>query len=748
VLTNDEEEQTERTVASFLHRAGLLKRERAECIQYRLANTDGTQEAHWTALQSAESQPHTLSPRFSISDIYLRHSRYERLQLFRCCRLDEASTIDQKQVITPRGSKVFDDSASSAVAYINAMWSHVENGTRREPFISCTLDFECALWHSTYGLQPLLHIDGHRLSSVDPVARLWDFSRRSVREAMFAPPKLHQQQRINSARSREVLVDRPIPATAYTRVQVRWETTASYICKSAVPSSTCFPPNFDFVDSASAPSPDFQVLQVMPNGSSRPLKVRYKQQLFILKRGIGREQGSNQNESAARKWSGNSRQTSSEFLALLSYRALAVDVPDAAFYQCICHTTSLGEQRQTHFSILLTRYVQDEHPTLSMVSLHTAQQLHQLPLVKKEFVRGFAADVLLNNGDATGSKFENLIVLQSTGVGEHPRVYRVDAGGCLGHAAKGGYHYFRSDTCEDDYCRLTEASNVSVEKQVCTNAAWCRLLLVDGISRATVLAGLTIDGHQFKQTMKAMLNSTGVRYIPPEWTDLLDIIAVRVNQLRMRLAPELAVADDAEEVLMHRCMVCAEEVHCVVSAWLDKRQEGFQCADCPNYMHDRCVDEMDRACAPLCRDCTSHCVNCGEGGCMGGDCLVQCERCYDDICNPGDASCRTQCESADHDRDEGILCNTCFGATDVCYFCDREVCADHYGKCDLCELVVCTDEACREKHGRREQGLSSDSESDEAMSSASEDDSECSNNEDDDVEWAAAAPAAKRRRVR
>ena len=177
---------------------------------------------------------------------------------------------------------------------------------------------------------------------------------------------------------------------------------------------------------------------------------------------------------------------SCEFLALLSYRALGVEVPDAAFYQCLCHADVFGKRRTTRFCILLTRYVQDQRPSCPVIQLRSLEHLNQYPLIKAEFVKGFAAGVLLSNADVAGVEFKNRIVLQPATPGTSPTVVRVDAGGCLGYPARGNCHYFKRSTCEADYCRLTKPVQRK-DLQVCTNSAWCRYQLTHGFSRATVL---------------------------------------------------------------------------------------------------------------------------------------------------------------------------------------------------------------------------------------------------------------------
>ena len=138
--------------------------------------------------------------------------------------------------------------------------------------------------------------------SSDPGVCCWDFSKKSAREAIFAPTALHRSQCTKSSRSQEVLVDRPIPSTAYKRVPVTWETTARYMCQSLSTSPSDFPLNFDFINSSRLTTDsEFEVLEVMPDGISQPLRVRYREQQFIMKRGIGHEQGSKQDESTAQK---------------------------------------------------------------------------------------------------------------------------------------------------------------------------------------------------------------------------------------------------------------------------------------------------------------------------------------------------------------------------------------------------------------------------------------------------------------
>ena len=73
--------------------------------------------------------------------------------------------------------------------------------------------------------------------------------------------------------------------------------------------------------------------------------------------------------------------------------------------------------------------------------------------------------------------------------------------------------------------------------------------------------------------------------------NIVDIITVRITQLRMRLSPETAVADDAEELLYDRCIVCTEEV--LISATYDDLRYGFECEECDNFQHSRCIRAMD-----------------------------------------------------------------------------------------------------------------------------------------------------------
>ena len=118
-LTNDGEECDGITLTSFLHRAGLQKKERLECIEVRIAGTNGTDEAHWQAFSASKQLwPHRINlQHFNISDIYRRYSPVRSLQLFRCCRSDESESIEEKKAIVPRGNRPLDD---SAVKYIKA----------------------------------------------------------------------------------------------------------------------------------------------------------------------------------------------------------------------------------------------------------------------------------------------------------------------------------------------------------------------------------------------------------------------------------------------------------------------------------------------------------------------------------------------------------------------------------------------------------------------------------------------------
>ena len=90
-------EQEQCSLATFLQRAQLPKREDLRRIQVQRNDTDGSLDSHWELFPP----PHDPSPEVAqlrqlhIEDIYLTYRPHDLGMVYRCCRLNEEDILNR-----------------------------------------------------------------------------------------------------------------------------------------------------------------------------------------------------------------------------------------------------------------------------------------------------------------------------------------------------------------------------------------------------------------------------------------------------------------------------------------------------------------------------------------------------------------------------------------------------------------------------------------------------------------------------
>jgi hypothetical protein len=391
-------------------------------------------------IEGGEHKPASNAEVRRVVDVLKEEGQVARTVVYRVVPVKKLAAVTKHLTIEAEQKRPDDGRGVTLAEYIRALQAHVSAGSKvaltqhHKYFISATADFGTALWYSRAGALAVIRIDLSHDAAVISIP-VGDGASSIFRSAMA---------RNYALSSSEVVIDSAIPANAYQRIKFRARAPLQRFDLNAAKPAAASTQAHTAAFGRPITLPNFDPAKIVPSsvkelsGLTHPVKVTMEVdsgQMMDLVVKLGAKDGDGDGVSSSEHRQ-NARHLVDEFFARVVYDAAGALVPSCSLQ--LVPIEIVNNDNDEPFSdaatagtqlvwVLLSEYIES---TGAATPMNDAALLGVL-------AKNIAVDLVLQNLDAMGNKFSNVIIISDDvrRSAAHQHAYRVDMGACWGNKA-------------------------------------------------------------------------------------------------------------------------------------------------------------------------------------------------------------------------------------------------------------------------------------------------------------------------